>query len=98
MEDKNIITLNVKIMLDIDGQIKHKEMLKLLTPLVEFLQKEGFSYFISVAKEDATGEGGTGTNYAGGSIKELAALQADLIRRNPEIEKLFSRALSDGVL
>lgn len=63
------------------------DMLAQLKPLVAYLNENGFGYWISIGRE------GVGSNYCGGSRKEVLGVTTDLISRNPEIAQLLQDAL-----
>lgn len=71
---------------------QHDEMLEQLEPFIEYLQTNGFQYFINVAKN------GIAANYIGPTRAELTACLGNLVERNKEVESLLVDALNYELL
>lgn len=79
-------TDNIDSIDNIDNKA-HEGMMIQLLPFVEYLQAHGYGYWISIGRE------GVGTNYCGGSRKDVLGVTTELISRNPEIASLLQQAL-----
>lgn len=71
---------------------QHDEMLDQLKPFIEYLQANGFQYFINVAKD------GLAANYISPTRAELTSCLGNLVKRNKQVESLLADALNHELL
>jgi len=70
---------------------EHKELIAKLAGLVDFLQRNGFGYWLSVGKD------GQGANYCGGKVHDVVDVVSDLASRNEQVAKLLQDALNESL-
>jgi len=66
--------------------MQHEELLKILLPLIDFINENGFNYFIVVGKND------TCARYAKGNPAEISAMLCGLMDKNKEIRQVVENA------
>lgn len=66
---------------------KHKELLKLLTPLVDFMNANGFNYFMLAGKD------GTCAKYVKGDFDDLTGMLTSLMSSHPDQLEVVKHAV-----
>jgi hypothetical protein len=64
-------------------QKKHQEFLKLFNPLLDFMKKNGFSYFVVAGKD------GICARYIEGNPYDLSAMIGELAEKNKQVKEIF---------
>lgn len=74
--------------LDNDIEAKHNELLSLLNPLAEFMNKNGFNYFLVAGKD------GKCARYAAGRREDISGMISGLIKSNKEVADIIGDAVN----
>ena len=68
---------------------KHQELLKLLNPLIEFMDTHGYSYFF------ISGKDGVCSRYMRGNFDDLTSILTGMAEKNPQVKVILEQALND---
>lgn len=68
---------------------KHQELLSRLNPLMDFLTKNGYSYFVVAGKE------GTCSRYIGGKRDDVAGMISGIAESQKQIADMFIDIVKD---
>ena len=66
----------------------HDELLKLIIPLVEFMDNNGFSYFLVAGKD------GTACRYMKGDFDEVGGMLISMAEKTPQVQKLLTEVIN----
>lgn len=68
---------------------QHHELISLINPLVDFMNRNGFTYFIVAGKD------GTCSRYMGGEYSEAAGMLTSFMESNETARKLLKESVAD---
>lgn len=68
---------------------KHEQLLSLLLPLIEFMDKNEFSYFLVAGKD------GTCSRYMRGNFQDAISMLTGMAENNPEVKYMLKEAVNE---
>jgi len=70
-------------------ETKHDELLTLLLPLVDFMNVNGFGYFLVAGKDDIASQ------YVGGKTEYIPGMLESLFVKNPNIQENVAHIINE---
>lgn len=68
---------------------KHQELLKHLMPLVDFMDANGYSYFLVAGKD------GTCSRYMRGTVNDVTLMLSGMAEKNKQVKVMLESAISE---
>jgi len=74
--------------LELIAETKHEELLKLINPLVDFMNENGFHYFIIAGKDEEC------TRHMKGTFDDLEGMLIGMMQNNKGVESLIKSSIN----
>jgi len=75
--------------LDPISENKHQELLKHLKPLVDFMDKSGYNYFL------VAGRDGVCSRYMSGAADDVTSMLTDMAEKHKQVKVILEHSLND---